>query len=102
MAEFSTTPAANGDCVLTVAGEVDIACVGDFLAAADACAESSGRIEVDLGGVTFIDSSGLGTLVRIRNQAHERGARVVLTRVPAHVTRLLEVTGLAEAFGPQG
>ena len=46
-----------------------------------------------------MDSSGLGALVRIRNLAHERGTKVLLTNVPASVSRLFEVTGLAEIFG---
>ncbi|MFL6023720.1 MAG: STAS domain-containing protein [Marmoricola sp.] len=104
MADFtsSTTCGADG-CTITLAGEVDIATVGDFLDAAQQClAGNATLIEVDLGGVTFIDSSGLGALVRLRNQARSRGADVALVRVPETVARVLEVTGLAEAFGPEG
>lgn len=100
MTEFMTSTAGDERGTLAVSGEVDIATDEQFLTAALACLDDSLEVcEIDLGGVTFIDSSGLGALVRIRNAAHERGKRLVLTHVPATVNRLFEVTGLAEAFG---
>jgi anti-anti-sigma factor len=99
MAEFMTGTASDERQSLVVSGEVDIATVEPFLKEALACLDQAVDIcEIDLGGVTFIDSSGLGALVRIRNAAHERGKRLVLTNVPPAVHRLFEVTGLAEAF----
>jgi anti-sigma B factor antagonist len=100
MAEFvSTETRDDGGCTVSVSGEVDIATVEEFVEAAEACLNGGATIvEIDLGGVTFIDSSGLGALVRIRNQAREGGAEVLLANVPATVDRLLEVTGLAAAF----
>ncbi|MFL6105658.1 MAG: STAS domain-containing protein [Marmoricola sp.] len=104
MAEFvSTETRDDGSCTVSVAGEVDIATVDEFLDAASCCLDSGGtNVVIDLGGVTFIDSSGLGALVRIRNLARERGADVTLDRVPDAVARLLEVTGLAAAFVGDG
>ena len=101
MAEFVNTEARpGGGRTISVSGEVDIATVEEFLAAAESCLDDGAKvIGVDLGGVTFIDSSGLGALVRIRNQAQEKDAEVVLENVPATVDRLLQVTGLAAAFG---
>lgn len=49
---------------------------------------------VDLSDVTFVDSSGLGLLVSLRQLAEDRGARFALHNVPHRVTRLLELTGL--------
>jgi anti-anti-sigma factor len=99
MAEFVTRSDEGGRCTLAIAGEVDIATVERLLVEAHECLEGPGTTcEIDLGGVTFIDSSGLGALVRIRNAAHERNKQMVLTHVPSSVTRLLQVTGLNEAF----
>lgn len=99
MAEFVTTQREDGGCTLTASGEVDIATVEEFLAVAGSCLESgSDLLEIDLSGVTFIDSSGLGALVRLRNEGAERDVRITLVAVPAKVARLLELTGLAEAF----
>ena len=100
MTQFVAGPTESGRRTLAVSGEVDIATVEEFLAEADACLGDGVHVcEIDLGAVTFIDSSGLGALVRIRNTGRERGKTVELTNVPGPVGRLLEVTGLAEAFG---
>lgn len=99
MAQFVTRSSGNERRTLAVSGEVDLATIDEFLAEADACLDTAAEtVEIDLGEVTFIDSSGLGALVRIRNAAHDRSKVLVLTNVPASVERLLAVTGLSEAF----
>lgn len=99
MAEFVTGTTA-GRRTLAVSGEVDIASVDRFLSEARACLDEDGPVcEIDLAGVTFMDSSGLGALVRIRAATQERGKRVVLTNVPASIERLFAVTGLTGIFG---
>src|SRR5690606_27968641 len=50
------------------------------------------RLALDLGGVTFCDSSGLGALLDIRRLADEAGVPMVLREVPAQVARLLDLT----------
>lgn len=99
MAQFVTTSVDDEVCSLAASGEVDIATVEAFLDAAGTCLGSgAATIEIDLGGVTFLDSSGLGALVRLRNESGEAGKSLVLVNVPAAVGRLFEVTGLAEVF----
>jgi anti-anti-sigma factor len=56
---------------------------------------------IDFGGVTFVDSTGLGALVRIRNEAERHGKRVDLVGVRREVRRVLELTGLSELFPDQ-
>jgi anti-anti-sigma factor len=100
MAEFVTRTGAGERRALAVSGEVDIATVDQLMTEARACLDDgAAACEIDLGGVTFMDSSGLGALVRIRAHAHDRGSEVVLTNVPASIERLFEVTGLTEIFG---
>lgn len=98
MAEFVTRTDGPGH-ALAVSGDVDIATIDELLTAARACLEQDTDVcEIDLGGVTFMDSSGLGALVRIRTMAQEGGKQVVLTHVPAAITRLFQVTGLSDVF----
>lgn len=100
MAEFVTRTDEGGRRTLAISGEVDLATVEGFLSRARECLDGTTEVcEIDLSGVTFIDSSGLGALVRIRAAAHDRGKQVVLTKVPARVSRLLDVTGLTDVFG---
>jgi len=98
MTEFVTSTEGQR-ATLTVSGDVDIATVDQLLGEARACLEGGADVcEIDLSGVTFMDSSGLGALVRIRNLAHDQSKQVLLTNIPARVSRLLEVTGLTDVF----
>ena len=99
MAEFVTTPGADAAPVLAVSGDLDISGVEEFLDhAARLLDDGTAGIEVDLGGVTFIDSSGLGALVRLQRTATVAGRHLRLTNVPRPVTRILELTGLTDLF----
>jgi anti-anti-sigma factor len=49
---------------------------------------------VDLRGLTFIDSTGLGVLVRAHQVAKEHQRRFGLVRGNGQVDRLLSLTGL--------
>lgn len=50
------------------------------------------RVAIDLGQVTFCDSSGLGALLDIRRAAGDAGVEMVLRNVPQPVARLLDLT----------
>lgn len=56
------------------------------------------RIVVDLRSVSFIDSSGLRTLLTSRSRAYERGAALALVRGPQQVERVFELTGTSSLF----
>jgi anti-anti-sigma factor len=90
----------GGRCVVTVTGDIDLSNAEDLSAVAIPVIQSSTASEValDLGAVSFIDSSGLGALLLIRNAAQERGLAVRLTRTSSQVRRLLEITGLKHEF----
>lgn len=99
MAEFVTNRRPDA-AILVVAGDLDIASEvelvvrgREFLASSDV-----GVVELDLGGVTFIDSSGLGALVRLHKLAQSAGRRMVLANVPPRVARVLSLTGLSDLF----
>lgn len=53
-------------------------------------------VEVDAGGVDFLDSSGLSVLVRLVRDAAERGVAVRLGAVSPRVADLLEHTGVRQ------
>jgi anti-sigma B factor antagonist len=79
--------------ITTVAasGELDLA-ARDALR--DALAPLTGTVVVDLGQVTFLDSSCIGVIAGAGQRLHERGGDLRL-RNPADVPRrALEITGL--------
>jgi anti-sigma B factor antagonist len=56
------------------------------------------HLVLQLGEVDFIDSSGLGTLVRLRANAHAAGGDIKLCAVPPAIAKLLQVTNLHRVF----
>ncbi len=56
------------------------------------------RILLDLEGVTYIDSVGLGTLISSYTSARKAGGDVKLLRLPAGVHHLLQITRLSTVF----
>ena len=56
------------------------------------------RVVLDLGGVGFIDSSGLRVLIATRKRLGEDTEAVVLRHPTPGTLRLLEMTGLTEQF----
>ncbi|NUP39967.1 MAG: anti-sigma factor antagonist [Streptomyces sp.] len=82
------------------AGELDYASAGllhrqikDVWAAT-----RSGGLVVDLSGLTFCDSMGVGVLVLLLRQSREQQSALVLPGIPPHLERILSVTGLRSAF----
>lgn len=54
---------------------------------------------LDLSQTTFIDSSGLRSLIELQNRLKENGGGALVLQAPADpVTRLLGITGLGEHF----
>jgi anti-sigma B factor antagonist len=91
------SPAAPGPVVLAVAGDVDLESADQLRAAGEQALASStaGRLRIDLSAVSFIDSTGLGALIHIRNLAPDQ---VVLVAPAERVLRLLEIAGLDGVF----
>lgn len=53
---------------------------------------------VDLSGVTFIGSLGMGMLVSVAKALHTRGAKMVLLKPAAPVEHSLRVAGIHEVI----
>jgi anti-anti-sigma factor len=90
IAQFSG-PGYRG-CRMT--GEIDFTSTGPVQATLSAMIlPGGGTVVVDLSGVDFIDSSGLGALVQANRVAKGRETRLIVVASPA-VRRLLTVTAL--------
>lgn len=85
------------DDVVMVRGDIDIA-GGPVLDAVLAGLDASSAIVIDLEGVSFIDSSGLRSLLAASRSANRRSGSVVLRRVGPEIARLLQITGTADQF----
>jgi anti-sigma B factor antagonist len=58
-------------------------------------------IVLHLGEVTFLDSSGLGTMVRILTTTRQARGELKLCNVPEHVRKVLELSHLKQLFDTQ-
>jgi anti-anti-sigma factor len=76
-------------------GDVDLSSKAQLDAALETIAAAApGDVVVDLSATTFLDSTGLGFLVRLNRQVHSTGHRVTLTEPRGSVARVLELSGL--------
>ena len=89
----------SGHCLVTLAGEIDLAVVPDLITEFEyAISHLSPLLVVDVNAVGFIDSSGLGALVRTRRMAQEQGGELALVGASAQMDELLALTKLDELF----
>jgi anti-sigma B factor antagonist len=90
-------PAAT---VVAIGGELDLNTAPELLQALTRLVDDGRRhLIVDLSRLTFCDSSGLSVLVRVRNRLDGRAGDVRLASPRPIVSRVLDVSGLAEVFG---
>ncbi|MCL2154912.1 MAG: STAS domain-containing protein [Leptospirales bacterium] len=52
------------------------------------------HILIDLSGITFIDSSSLGILVKINTQLEKNNRRLLLLNISSHIMKIFESTEL--------
>nr|MDT0661288.1 STAS domain-containing protein [Micromonospora sp. DSM 115978] len=85
--------------VLTLAGEIDMLTASRLASTVnEALVEPPPRIVLDLAGVTFCDSQGLGTLVVLSRKASHAQSLLVLSNVGDFLLRVLDITGLRSAL----
>jgi anti-sigma B factor antagonist len=90
----------EGDaCVIKLAGEVDVYTSPSFKdRLVETIDEGCTKIVVDLEGVDFIDSSGLGVLVSGLRRVKERGGAIRLVCTRESIMKVFRITGLDRVF----
>ena len=96
MLDVTTTSQADRT-IVRVRGEIDAATCDELADALASAIEGAQHVELDVSGVTFIDSSGLRTLVLAQQQLTE-SRQLVVKGPDATFRRLLDITGLDEVF----
>jgi anti-anti-sigma factor len=77
---------------LVLVGEIDIAAREELLIAVEQAASKSLPLVVELGGVTFLDGSGISALMAITQIAVDGGISIGFTDRPPVVDRVLDLT----------
>lgn len=78
--------------IIRPVGDIDAYSVGEFRESLSEVADGS-HLLIDLGGVPFMDSAGLGALIAGIRRARENEGSVVVACDGAALTRLLHTTG---------
>jgi anti-sigma B factor antagonist len=91
----------NGDTVVaSLAGDFDMQATFIVEPALERALQAPGlrRIDLDLHRLQFIDSTGMGVIVRLHAEARRQGIELHLRRGPPTVHRVFEKTGFADAL----
>jgi anti-anti-sigma factor len=90
----------DGQTVLRFMGELDVASVEHALAQSRRALANgySGPLVVDVSELTFCDSSGIRTLLKIETEAAQQGRDMLLRRPGLLLTRVIDTLGLDEHF----
>jgi len=84
--------------VVWLSGDLDMATTQQAWSVIAPAAAGASRLVLDLRDVTFMDSAGIGLLLRVRRLVGDAGAALVL-RAPTPATcRVLEFAGLVDHF----
>jgi anti-anti-sigma factor len=95
MARFQTFE-TDGVAVLAVEGEFDLGGVDGFLEARELALQRDLPLVIDLGACEFIDSSGIGCLLRTFQLSQQLGRRFALVGSGRQVRHVLEFVGVPE------
>jgi anti-sigma B factor antagonist/stage II sporulation protein AA (anti-sigma F factor antagonist) len=89
---------------LTVAGEIDLSNGHDLGSAVQrALVSGSFRfLTLDLDGVTFMDCTGLATLVEVNGECKRRAVALTIKNTPGCVRRIIELTKMWDVFPIMG
>jgi anti-sigma B factor antagonist len=97
--ELSCRTDADGNQVVSVTGELDIATTEQAYAYISEVIDSRPTpVSVDLSGLTFCDASGLGVLAKIARHARQAGRQLKLTSVRPPQLKIMRLTGLDGVF----
>jgi anti-anti-sigma factor len=96
---FRVTTCRDADgATVALSGELDLAGVTRFEDALRTAREERGPLTIDLSALDFIDSSGLGVLVRFGKAATTAGFAYTVIAGPPAVHRAFVLSGLDHMF----
>jgi anti-anti-sigma factor len=93
----------GGDTLIAISGELDMKAatfLTPLLEAVITECPARSRLFLDMTGVAYISSTGVGFLASLLVQGQKRSVSLFLTRVPVKVRNILDVLGLS-AFFPE-
>ena len=84
--------------VVWVQGELDVATSPQLRELLGGMTDGDGPLVLDMSGVAFLDSTGLGALLGAKHRLQDAGRELVLRAPTRSVLRVLEVSALSDTF----
>ena len=86
----------NRQLTITLPGELDHHAAKGLMEAIDRCMEQNLPVKtlLDLGGLTFMDSSGIAVVLRAKRRMEALAGALVVVNIPRQAARVLETAGL--------
>ena len=100
-AQFQVEPVpvdAAGPLVFRLAGNLDLTTVDRLRAVVGPACATGAEVLLDLSGVEFCDSTGVGTFVWLHRQATAAGGRLLLVAPRRPVREVLKISGVDRAI----
>jgi anti-sigma B factor antagonist len=90
----------EGRPALQVVGAIDVQSRDELITAGQSqvASPSEDALVLDLSGVTFMDSTGIGALVELAREAADAHRDFIISRPSKRVIRVLELTGLLQEW----
>lgn len=96
-----STTTRDGVHVIALAGEIDLQTSPQVREAVLGSLRQGGPVVVDMGGIAYIDSSGVASLVEGFQVARRQGVAFVLAAVSPAAMRVLQLARLDKVFSFQ-
>jgi anti-anti-sigma factor len=93
-----STGSRDAPAVMHLAGELDSLAATQLAQSLESLDARAPGLVLDMSDVSFIDSSGLRTLIQARQMFPDDPRALTLRNPQSSTTRLLELTGLADYF----
>ncbi len=84
--------------VASLTGEIDLHSASDLSTQLSDLIAAEPNVVLNLDGVGFLDSTGLGALVAARSDATGRGGELALVCTKQRLLKLFAITGLQDVF----
>lgn len=88
--------------ILTIAGELDLATIATLREAVATRLSPDAHVVLDLSGLTFCDSTGLGGFVALHRQARSTGARLAFAAPRKRIADLFALSGIDQVISVFG
>lgn len=97
--KIDTHPAGENTLVINLQGEVDVYTAPQLKQEIiDQLGSGANQIVVNLTGVQYLDSTGLGVLIGGLKRAREKDGELTLVCPNQRIYRIFEITGLSKIF----